>query len=315
VAELLLRLRHNAHPIVLAATRRHVGLGVFPAACYMNHSCAPNVVHHFVDAGRTVVFRALRDIAAGEEVVYRYVETHQPRAERRRLLREAFFFDCACARCAAPMEREAAAQTRSPAAALGRADRILVAGAGPTEARAPSGAVRGAEAALRRGLALLAQGDSTAALRCLVEADGSPAMRALHRCHFLRHCTALALVAAGAGVADAACQAKYALRALQAMEEVAPVGTPELALLYGAHGQGLMRMLRTRVRERRGGERLPVPGGIEGATRQAVGALTSALRIRAVCFGEDHPCVASSRRLVEAAEMEAKGLVASARRG
>ena len=91
MASLLLRIKYNAHAIRDSASHsRKVGLGLFPAAAYINHGCSANVVYSHVNGGRTIVFRALRPIAAGETVVYSYIEPLQPVEERRQLLCDAF---------------------------------------------------------------------------------------------------------------------------------------------------------------------------------------------------------------------------------
>ena len=55
---LLLRVKYNAHPVLDGGTQsRRVGLGLYPAACYLNHSCFPNASYHTTNLGRTMVFR------------------------------------------------------------------------------------------------------------------------------------------------------------------------------------------------------------------------------------------------------------------
>lgn len=69
VAGLLLRIKFNAHPVIdTEASNIRVGLGVYPAGCYMNHSCRPNSVVHTINGGNILVVRSLRPIAAGEQV-------------------------------------------------------------------------------------------------------------------------------------------------------------------------------------------------------------------------------------------------------
>ena len=48
---------------------------------------------------------ALGDRAAGDELTISYVDGRLPYAERRKILRDHYGFDCACGRCAA--ERKA----------------------------------------------------------------------------------------------------------------------------------------------------------------------------------------------------------------
>ena len=72
---------------------------------------------------------------------------------------------------------------------------------------------------------------------------------------------------------------RYSLRALQALEEVLPEGTPtpRLAALYLSHGQAMLRMLRDESGANGlSGERR------RGAQRQVVSALGAALKIRRV---------------------------------
>lgn len=120
--------------------------GVFPAGALLNHSCAPNATLTYmseaqyaslaaaggaeaeaagggagapataaastdVDSqGRLVqVIRALRPIAAGEEVCHSFVEIALPRDRRREQLKAAYGFDCTCDLCAAEAEAEARA--------------------------------------------------------------------------------------------------------------------------------------------------------------------------------------------------------------
>lgn len=75
------------------------GWGVWPSASYFNHNCDPNTDKERV--GRAWVFRAKRDIAAGEEVCISYLGKDMGilREERNALLRKTWGFDCICQRC------------------------------------------------------------------------------------------------------------------------------------------------------------------------------------------------------------------------
>ena len=57
----------------------------------LNHSDVPNAVPIF--QGQTLVFRAIRDIAAGSELTVSYIELAAPRLERRHMLAWNYFFD------------------------------------------------------------------------------------------------------------------------------------------------------------------------------------------------------------------------------
>lgn len=63
-----------------------------------NHDCAPNASATIGPEG-ALVMTALRDVAAGDEVLISYVDARLPLDERRRTLAEHYGFDCRCARC------------------------------------------------------------------------------------------------------------------------------------------------------------------------------------------------------------------------
>lgn len=112
-----------AAPLALGALA--VGCGIYPgAASMLNHSCDPNCQSHWIAApvdspaagsaagsaarpaarragpGQALLtIRTTRAVRSGEALEISYVSELQPRASRRRALRETFFFDCACARC------------------------------------------------------------------------------------------------------------------------------------------------------------------------------------------------------------------------
>jgi hypothetical protein len=68
---LLLRIKYNAHPVTDESSQsRKIGLGLYPAAAYINHGCTPNVVFSHTNEGRVIIFRALRPIEPGEEILY-----------------------------------------------------------------------------------------------------------------------------------------------------------------------------------------------------------------------------------------------------
>ncbi|EKM57570.1 uncharacterized protein PHACADRAFT_192717 [Phanerochaete carnosa HHB-10118-sp] len=73
--------------------------GIFLAGARFNHSCVPNVNNHWDAARGQLVFRALRDIEAGEELCLGYGRLLAKRGERRAELSAKFGFDCACEAC------------------------------------------------------------------------------------------------------------------------------------------------------------------------------------------------------------------------
>ncbi|KAK1761583.1 hypothetical protein QBC47DRAFT_457158 [Echria macrotheca] len=79
------------------------GYGVWPSASYFNHSCAQNLRR--TRRGRTWVFSAGRDIAAGEQLYISYVSSEDSGGdtlgwrERSANLRRTWGFECVCERC------------------------------------------------------------------------------------------------------------------------------------------------------------------------------------------------------------------------
>lgn len=50
------------------AEMQNIGVGLYPSASLLNHSCQPNCVAVF--AGKDMLVRAVRDIPSGGEVCY-----------------------------------------------------------------------------------------------------------------------------------------------------------------------------------------------------------------------------------------------------
>ncbi|KAH8817727.1 hypothetical protein DL96DRAFT_394667 [Flagelloscypha sp. PMI_526] len=86
-------------------------LGVFPRMTRMNHACAGgfNAMYHWretngrVDEGELRVY-AMRDIQKGEELLTTYIDPRKSRDDRRKHLKSAYGFDCACKLCSLPDE-------------------------------------------------------------------------------------------------------------------------------------------------------------------------------------------------------------------
>jgi len=74
--------------------------GLFPSASYFNHSCCPNVCK--TTRGRSLFFRAIRDIAAGEELTISYVLLNDSTEMRQAALKSSYLFTCTCPRCSLP---------------------------------------------------------------------------------------------------------------------------------------------------------------------------------------------------------------------
>lgn len=106
----LMLLQFNSHEISeltiskdkisLSATKSiFIGGGLYPTVSLFNHSCNPGIIRYFVNT--TMVVRAIRSIAKGEEISENYgpIFTTTPEAERKRTLRMQYWFDCKCEAC------------------------------------------------------------------------------------------------------------------------------------------------------------------------------------------------------------------------
>jgi len=76
---------------------RSFGIGLFPLAAIINHSCNPNVAFIFIEQQLRV--RTLRDIAPEEELFVGYCDLSWPRLLRHKELQHHYFFTCECTRC------------------------------------------------------------------------------------------------------------------------------------------------------------------------------------------------------------------------
>ena len=108
IASLLLTIQCNAHGI-RNSSGRVLGLGLFPLASMLNHSCLPSCHHVFsLHPGQgppTLIFKTLRAVKEGEELVYSYTDLMRPGGMRREILGRAYFFKCACERCLITLPR------------------------------------------------------------------------------------------------------------------------------------------------------------------------------------------------------------------
>ncbi|KAI6861725.1 SET domain-containing protein [Hortaea werneckii] len=75
-----------------------IGIGFDPILCTANHSCDPNVFLVF-NCPRTLL-RAKRPIAKGEEIFKSYRDHTNPFSVRQADLKDGYFFDCTCSKCA-----------------------------------------------------------------------------------------------------------------------------------------------------------------------------------------------------------------------
>ncbi|KAJ6466287.1 hypothetical protein C8R45DRAFT_1021183 [Mycena sanguinolenta] len=67
----------------------------------LNHSCSPNTSAHFDKPSLSHRLYAVRDIPAGEELTFSYLDTENPTAERQKALKP-YGFVCTCSACTDP---------------------------------------------------------------------------------------------------------------------------------------------------------------------------------------------------------------------
>uniref|UniRef100_A0A3Q3JYA8 [histone H3]-lysine(4) N-trimethyltransferase n=1 Tax=Monopterus albus TaxID=43700 RepID=A0A3Q3JYA8_MONAL len=87
-----------------------VGVGLFPNLGLVNHDCWPNctvilnhgnqsAVNSALHSQRRIELRALETIPNGEELTVSYVDFLDLSADRKKKLRDRFFFECTCEHC------------------------------------------------------------------------------------------------------------------------------------------------------------------------------------------------------------------------
>ena len=103
VNQLLLTAGHTASPL---------GIGCYPRAALLNHSCAPNCV--LVFDGACVRVRTICNVAEGEELLVSYVDLLRPTTARQMVLRYGYGFECVCTRCTGFAPLDAAIEDMAP---------------------------------------------------------------------------------------------------------------------------------------------------------------------------------------------------------
>ena len=87
---------------ILSPSGSSLGFCMLPAVgLLVNHSCDPNCLYYFDFEDGTMKYRAVRGIAAGEEVTVAYIDTVMSTTARGLALLSTKHFRCACARCQA----------------------------------------------------------------------------------------------------------------------------------------------------------------------------------------------------------------------
>ncbi|XP_044741757.1 SET and MYND domain-containing protein DDB_G0284059 [Chrysoperla carnea] len=76
-----------------------LGGAIYPTLALFNHSCDPGIIRYF--HGTSVIVRAIKNIKKGEMIAENYgpIYTESPLYERKRILKEQYWFDCFCMPC------------------------------------------------------------------------------------------------------------------------------------------------------------------------------------------------------------------------
>ncbi|TGZ49030.1 Uncharacterized protein DBV15_10838 [Temnothorax longispinosus] len=87
---------------LLIQQQDRIATAIYPSASMMNHSCDPNIINSFL--GQTLITKATRDIATGEEVFNCYGADFRRmlRRERQEKMEGQYCFKCTCTACTLP---------------------------------------------------------------------------------------------------------------------------------------------------------------------------------------------------------------------
>ena len=201
------------------------GVALYVSGAIFNHACAPNCqwrcdgsVSHAVGDETGVPplleMRTSRAVEAGEELSFSYVHALCTRSERLSLLRDSFFFRCACATCReAPPDAEAARDlllraTRAAGRKRGRGD---------------------GAAAAERACRELERADGTASPEALLRMEARAA-RVLGDTHAALLGLRIRLLVAGVGGAE---RERVAAATAAALEAIDTCGSPVDGALEG----------------------------------------------------------------------------------
>ncbi|XP_025016678.1 SET and MYND domain-containing protein 4-like [Tetranychus urticae] len=102
-------LVHNEDSVVFSTLSPHqanekIGLAIYPTMSLVNHSCQPNSFLFFFH--EKVIIRASQTIESGQELSICYGPSYQSHtlADRRKKLRDWYYFDCNCNACSKSLE-------------------------------------------------------------------------------------------------------------------------------------------------------------------------------------------------------------------
>merc|ERR1711894_22716 len=82
-----------------------IGWAIYLLPSIIDHSCEPNAMVAF-QGGKNITVLSIKDISVLEkhldfakDVSISYIDCLEPTEERRKLLREQYFFECNCTKC------------------------------------------------------------------------------------------------------------------------------------------------------------------------------------------------------------------------
>ncbi|ETN67879.1 SET and MYND domain-containing protein 5 [Anopheles darlingi] len=93
---------YNKMDEVVGTFLNNEGSALYAMQSKINHSCTPNAEIVFPKSNHVLALRALRDLAAGEEICISYLDEcnlQRSRHSRQKNLREYYLFECQCERC------------------------------------------------------------------------------------------------------------------------------------------------------------------------------------------------------------------------
>ncbi|XP_039285640.1 SET and MYND domain-containing protein 4 isoform X2 [Nilaparvata lugens] len=102
-------MEYEGMPGMEVSAGERAATAIYPSASMMNHSCQPNIINSFYN--EHLVVRAMCNIPRGSEVLNCY-GPHYLRMnakERRKCLREQYYFECECQHCRDGVKAEALA--------------------------------------------------------------------------------------------------------------------------------------------------------------------------------------------------------------
>lgn len=298
---------HRQHHMFVP--QRILGVGLYPLASLINHSCQPNC--GFYNRGPTLYIRTLCDVKEGEELCYSYIDLYQSRSKRKAELLETKHFDCLCNRCSPPITDSVdryLSGFQCPNKAKTSCDGLLVLPDGeglasekPVSCTAGCGETKTAgdllKAQKRAEIMLTASqslyydqkrtSDSKTMLDKLLTGGYSPDVQ-LHPYHptvFQAHVDSI-------NVSDALGYTHMSIdhceAVLRCAEAVLPMNHLETSNYY--YYQGMLYSEQLAKRQGAGGDAVAPAGDAADDTRRAKEAFGKCHTMRSVWFGADHQC-------------------------